>query len=191
MMQNYIKKIPIEFRNAIKALCDEKRQAILVYLLEEGAKSFIEITNELEISKSNLDHHLKVLMRYGLIYNYYSKDKFSDKYSYYEISKLGNRIINNLINSVLSIGEFNPLQILRRRQHFVPFSLNDIDFESAPLEFFESPPPITWIIIDERLEKKSDTSDIKYNNPYDISLREKNDLYNIIGGIEDEFVRRA
>ena len=99
-MQKYIEDIPLEIRNAIKALCSETRQAILGFLLNEGAKSFTEISKNLKISKSKLNHHLKTLMRYGMIYNFYNKNEFKDKYSFYETSKLGKTIINNLINSI-------------------------------------------------------------------------------------------
>ena len=80
-------------KNSLKALCDENRQDILIYLLKNGSKSFIEISKDLKIPKNNLSHHIKVLMRYALIYNFYNRNEFADKYSFYEISKLGKTII--------------------------------------------------------------------------------------------------
>ncbi len=97
-MENYINEIPLVVKNSLKALCDENRQGILIYLLRSGSKSFIEISKELKISKNNLSHHIKTLLRFGLIYNFYNKNKFADKYSFYEISKLGKRIIDVLLN---------------------------------------------------------------------------------------------
>ncbi|MHA1492036.1 MAG: ArsR/SmtB family transcription factor [Promethearchaeota archaeon] len=84
-MEKYINKIPLVLRNAIKGLSDEKRQSILIYLLREGSKSFTEINDELKISKNNLSHHLKVLMQYGLLYNFYDRNELVNKYSFYEV----------------------------------------------------------------------------------------------------------
>lgn len=102
-MEKYINEIPLVVRNSIKALSDEKRQSILMYLLKSGSKSFTEISKDLEFSKNNLSHHIKTLVRYGLVYNYYSRNEFDDKYSFYEISKLGKVIMNNLIYTVIPL----------------------------------------------------------------------------------------
>lgn len=99
-MEKCINEIPLVVRNSLKALSDESRQGILIYLLKVGSRSFTEIRKDLNISKNNLSYHIKNLMRYGLIYNFYSKDQFVDKYSFYEISKLGRAIITSLINSI-------------------------------------------------------------------------------------------
>jgi len=42
-------------------------------------------------------------MRYGLVYNFYNRNEYDDKYSFYEISKLGKVIITNLINLVIPL----------------------------------------------------------------------------------------
>ena len=97
-MEKYVNEIPLLVRNSLKALCDENCQGILIYLLKNNSKSFIEISKDLKISKNNLRYHIKVLMQYALIYNFYNKNKFADKYSFYEISKLGKTVITNLIN---------------------------------------------------------------------------------------------
>ena len=73
-MKDSKEEIPLVIRNAIKGLSDENRQSLLIYLLKNGAKSFIEIYKDFNLSKSNLSHHLKTLMRYGLIYNFYNKN---------------------------------------------------------------------------------------------------------------------
>jgi len=99
-MEKYVNEIPLLVRNSIKALSDDNRQGILIYLEKKGPKSFIEISKELKISKNNLSHHLKILMLYGLIYNFYNRNEFADKYSFYEISKLGKRLIDTLVNFI-------------------------------------------------------------------------------------------
>lgn len=101
MIEKYRKKIPLLIRNALKGLSDKNRQEILVFLLEEGEKSFIEISKELQIPKSNLSHHIKALTRYGLVYNFYKEDEFDEKYSYYAVSKLGKKILKYLQNMVV------------------------------------------------------------------------------------------
>ncbi len=97
-MENYINEMPLVVRNVLKGLCNENRQGILIYLLRNGSKSFIEISKELNILKNTLSHHIKILIRYGLIYNFYNRNDFADKYSFYEISKLGKRMIDLLLN---------------------------------------------------------------------------------------------
>lgn len=93
-------RIPLVIRNAIKGINDENRQFILDSLMTDGAKSFTTLKNELQLSKSNLSHHLHVLLRYGLIYNFFKEKKTNYEYSYYEISKLGKLIIENLSSIV-------------------------------------------------------------------------------------------
>ena len=41
-------------------------------------------------------------MRYGLLYNFYNKNEFDDKYSFYELSKIGKRFIQTLLNYEIS-----------------------------------------------------------------------------------------
>lgn len=99
-MNEYINEMPLVVRNSIKGVSNENRQGILIYLLKKGPKSFTEISKDLNISKNNLSHHIKILMRYGLTYNFYNRNEFDDKYSFYEISKLGRGLINTLINFI-------------------------------------------------------------------------------------------
>lgn len=102
-MEKHVNEIPLLVRNSIKALCNENRQGILIYLLKNGSKSFIEISKGLKIPKNNLSHHIKVLMRYALIYNFYDRNEFADKYSFYKISKLGKTVISNLFNLMIPL----------------------------------------------------------------------------------------
>ena len=74
-MSEKSEKMPLLIRNSIKALNDEKRQDILMHLFNNGSKSFIEISNDLMIPKNKLSYHIKTLMRYGLLYNYYSRNQ--------------------------------------------------------------------------------------------------------------------
>ncbi|MHA1315684.1 MAG: winged helix-turn-helix domain-containing protein [Candidatus Helarchaeota archaeon] len=98
ILEEYLKKIPLGSRNAIEALRNKKRQAIVMYLKEEGTKSFIDISNKFGFKKGVLSHHLKILVGYRIIYHFYSKKLADDKYSFYELSKLGERVITGFIN---------------------------------------------------------------------------------------------
>ena len=59
-MEKYANKIPIVIRNAIKALDNEYRQVIMLYLGKNSPKSFMDISNELNIPKNKLSHHVKI-----------------------------------------------------------------------------------------------------------------------------------
>lgn len=115
-MSKYRKELPLVIREALKGLCDEKRQGILIYLKNKGPKSFIDISREFDISKSNLSHHLKNLIKAGLIYNFYKKNELNDKYSYYEISKLGKIIIENLKSMVISKEKGETKDLINKRE---------------------------------------------------------------------------
>jgi DNA-binding HxlR family transcriptional regulator len=93
-------EVSLVIRNVIKSLANKNRLNIITYLLNEGSKSFNELHKELKISKPNIAHYVKGLMRYGLIYNFYNANIYNNKHSYYEISKLGRKIMMNLINMV-------------------------------------------------------------------------------------------
>ncbi|MBD3211244.1 MAG: ArsR family transcriptional regulator [Candidatus Lokiarchaeota archaeon] len=101
-MNSYRENLPLEIRKALKGLNNNNRQEILMFLLKEDEKSFIEISKALEIQKNNLSHHIKTLMRYGLIYNFYKKNDFNEKYSYYVLSNLGKKILKLLLNGNLN-----------------------------------------------------------------------------------------
>lgn len=107
-MEKYSNQVPKLLKNSIKALDNEKRQGIMMYLLEKGPKSFMEISNDLKVKKNTLSHHISILMRFGLLYNFYNKNEFNDKYSYYEVSKLGKRIMTSLMSVLIEKSEEAP-----------------------------------------------------------------------------------
>jgi DNA-binding HxlR family transcriptional regulator len=99
----YYELIPLIIRNSIKGLNNKHRQNILCYLLTKGKTSYTKLQKEIGISKSLLANHLQILMKYALIYNSYNAKHFREEYSFYEISKLGNKILQKLINMVCEI----------------------------------------------------------------------------------------
>ena len=89
-----------EISDSINAVNDDYRQSILGILLKSGSLSFTEILDSMQskISKQNLAHHLKILLRSGLITQIYS---FSDKTNFkslYELSIQGKEFIIYLQN---------------------------------------------------------------------------------------------
>jgi len=101
-IKKFLETVPLIIRMALKAVSDERRLAILVYLLENGSKALDTIVEELHISKKELKNkQIPALMRYGMIYNFYTANSFDDEFCHYEISNLGRKILNQLISMVV------------------------------------------------------------------------------------------
>ncbi len=47
------------------------------------------IRKRLKTSKFIVEWYIKGLMRFGLLYNFFTKNSFRDRYRYYELSKIG------------------------------------------------------------------------------------------------------
>jgi len=113
---------PDEIRMVIKALSHEIRQAIMIQLMKNGELSFSELHKRLNISKVKLNNHLKNLFSSGLIDHYYKHELGDPRYSYYSLSKLGKRIINNLIKSFIPpapITEISPAEGKHKKYFFM------------------------------------------------------------------------
>lgn len=91
-MEKYTKYIPKEFRDSVKALDNNIRQAIIVILYTYDSKSHYDLLEQLSISEEELKKHIDILRKYGLIYTIYTKNKFDNKYLVYQIKKLGTMI---------------------------------------------------------------------------------------------------
>jgi DNA-binding transcriptional ArsR family regulator len=69
---------------------------MILFNLMIGESSYTELQKSLEVRKGSLTHHLKVLMKAGLVKNF-SKGKFSGPYeSFYTITELGRDLIQGL-----------------------------------------------------------------------------------------------
>lgn len=99
--QGYKEEIPEEVRIAIRSLCNDVRQGILVLLSSGIELAFSDIQKKLEIDKMKLNFHLKNLFSSGLIDHYYRHEVGNPKYSYYSISQLGKRILTYLIHAFI------------------------------------------------------------------------------------------
>lgn len=149
-LEKYINEIPLMVRNFLKALNNETRQGIIIYLLRVGSKSFTEMSKDLKLSKNTLSHHIKNLTQHGLIYNFYSRNEFDDKYSFYEISKLGKKLINNLMDFIIPVSssEEDVLSITKKdyyksREKTFYMKTNDVDINK--LELIPIMPPLMII----------------------------------------------
>ena len=161
-MSKYLEELPLIIRNAIKGLCDEKRQGILIYLKNKGPKSFTDITKEFDLSKANLSHHLRNLMKTGLIYNFYKKNKLNDKYSYYEISKLGKIIIENLISMVSLKKKRKSKEMIHKEKDIIPEVQKPFISEKDVKTFFIDSPGMGIISAKETFKiKEKDSTESK------------------------------
>ncbi|MDG7034714.1 MAG: winged helix-turn-helix transcriptional regulator [Nitrososphaerota archaeon] len=96
------KLFPEELKESLIALSDDNRGKILMTLSDaKHGLSYTQLLERVELRKGNLTHHLKVLMKAGLVRNF-SKKRLRGPYdSYYEVTNFGNRMINAVYSAVL------------------------------------------------------------------------------------------
>ena len=96
-MSKYKEKIPQEARSMIEALGEPSRQGLAVMLAEKGELSFKEILLQVKpMNTSTLTHHLKILMKAGLVENHYRKIEGKNDYSFYQLTSLGKHFLRQL-----------------------------------------------------------------------------------------------
>lgn len=96
LIQKEDKKIPQEVRRIIEALAEPSRRGITLILAENAKKkkeggeiSFKELLILVKpMNPSTLNHHLKDLIRAGLVENIYMKKESTNEYSFYKTSEL-------------------------------------------------------------------------------------------------------
>ncbi|MFI3205897.1 MAG: metalloregulator ArsR/SmtB family transcription factor [Clostridia bacterium] len=86
-----------EIAKIFKALCDEKRVAIIKFL-QTGEKCACDISEKLDIAQSKLSYHMKILCESGLIKSWYV-----GKWTHYQISKSGSDIAVDLLKELTNI----------------------------------------------------------------------------------------
>ena len=91
-------------RNALKALSNEKRLAVLVCLLEEGEKSKHDLRKTLEIQRGKFNNHIVILLHYKMIKSFWDEEEWEewtmethDNLIHFKISELGKKVVNNYI----------------------------------------------------------------------------------------------
>jgi DNA-binding HxlR family transcriptional regulator len=89
---------PEELRKGIGALADRTRERIL-FILTIRDSSYTELQRTLKIRKGSLTHHLKGLMKAGLVRNY-SKERLSGPFdSFYTITDFGRDLLEAIVTS--------------------------------------------------------------------------------------------
>jgi DNA-binding transcriptional ArsR family regulator len=91
-----ISEIPSQLRRAIKALSEDARLAVLVVLLKNGEMTFSELSRALDMSSSNLTHHLKKLIQAALVENYFQRREDTEEYSFYKPTLLAEDFARNM-----------------------------------------------------------------------------------------------
>lgn len=99
IIEEQISEIPSQLRRAIKALSEDARLAIVIILLKNGEMTFSELSRLLNISSSNLTHHLKKLIQAALIENFFQRKEDSEEYSFYRATLLAEDFTRNMLRS--------------------------------------------------------------------------------------------
>jgi len=95
-VSEYAKEIPNELREGVKGLDHEVRQAVVALLMRNPDLSFTEIANSLGISKSQLSHHLDILLDSALVRNFSKAELKGPFDSYYGLTNFGRGILEAL-----------------------------------------------------------------------------------------------
>lgn len=89
---------PKKWLAVFPALDNVKRFNILIWLVNEGSKSFSQVRKKFSLSSANTRHHLDKLMQAQLIINSYKTPTVeSREYSFYKITDLGKTVMTKLI----------------------------------------------------------------------------------------------
>jgi DNA-binding MarR family transcriptional regulator len=87
-----------EWLDVFPALDNEVRFNMLIYLSNEGPKSFSQVKKEFKIPPSSVEHHLDKLMNAQLIINSYrTPSADAREYSYYHLTERGKKILAILL----------------------------------------------------------------------------------------------
>ena len=92
--------LPYELNLAIGGLNNKQRQEILFVLNDVDKISFSDLNKKTGIDGPSLSNHLKILSRALLAEHFYDHKIGNDKFSYYQISPLGKRLLQNLLGTL-------------------------------------------------------------------------------------------
>lgn len=81
-----------------KALCDEKRLAILE-LLRSGEKCACVLIEQMDIGQSSLSYHMKILCESGIV-----ESRQEGKWTHYKLSKSGSKFAAELLIQLTTPG---------------------------------------------------------------------------------------
>jgi DNA-binding transcriptional ArsR family regulator len=92
--------LPYELNLAIGGLNNTQRQEILFVLNDVDKMSFSDLNKKTGIEGPSLSNHLKILSRTLLAEHFYDHKIGNDNFSYYRISPLGERLLQNLLGTL-------------------------------------------------------------------------------------------
>jgi DNA-binding transcriptional ArsR family regulator len=143
--RKYAEEFPDEVKIAVASLDNSVRQAILILLSKKAELSFSDIMEELGLDKLLLNFHLKNLFSAGLTDHYYRHELGNQKYSYYSITKLGERILANLSKAFIPPLPFRKVQMQKTFiEKYAPL-LYDTNIGQALIRSDKKPAIITTI----------------------------------------------
>lgn len=134
--KEYSESIAEEVRIVVASLDNPIRQAILVLLNRNNELSFSEIRKELGLDKTKLNFHLKDLFSSALIDHYYRHELGNPKYSYYSLTRLGRRVLTNLVKAF--IPPFPIVDHVEPTSRLTAYSLHYYYQKNIPEEVFYS-----------------------------------------------------
>ena len=94
----FLKHIPDDFKHTMKALGNEFRFRLILLLLEEQSLSLSKLSEILKKKNSLIISHLKKLESAGIVQNYIHHTTNKREYSFYEITKYGEKMVKTIIN---------------------------------------------------------------------------------------------
>jgi DNA-binding transcriptional ArsR family regulator len=95
--------------NIIKALNDAKRRRILLILKNKNEITWKDLLAETKLDKGDMNYHIRILLKSGLISNYVRDGGIEQSKSFYSVTKLFDIMMVNLIGPFSS--EFRALSI--------------------------------------------------------------------------------
>lgn len=98
-VEQRVKLIPFEIRDAISAFDGENEQAILVTLVD-GKLAFSELEEELDLHSQQLTNAIDSLLDGGLIRKRSTDDPSSQYAAYYETTEYGDRFLDCLLRTL-------------------------------------------------------------------------------------------
>lgn len=96
---SYLSKIPDDFELLLRALGHKTRIWLTLLMLENKELSLSRIAKTINQENSLILNHIKKLELAGIVQNYLKKSEITNEYSFYELTKYGNKIISDLVES--------------------------------------------------------------------------------------------
>lgn len=129
LVEEHVSEVPSQLRRAIKTLSEEARLAILIVLLKNGEMTFSELSRAVDMSSSNLTHHLRKLVQAALVENYFQRRQDSEEYSFYK----GTVFAEDFARNVLGVLDYTSLLESALVQFQKPITY-PVSFESKMLQ---------------------------------------------------------